>query len=443
MRSRGTCCRSSSRTSPPPWSAGTRRSCAARARSSTTSSATRTSSPRRPPRCPSSSDGRAATASRPRRWRRPPPTSSAGAPASWPPSARRATGGPRPGEAPCSPGALRTIYWQVQLPPPPAVQCRVLPQDPPQAAPVLQVCTQPVAGLQLSAVHAFPSLQFAAGPPTHVPLPLQVSKSVHALLSLHAVPAGTLPWGPQPSWGSHAAVWQVLPSLQFRASVWQNCEQPSQLTVFPSSHVSGNSTIPLPQVGHGTRQFVWPGAVHTGSTVWVGVGVMVPAPVNWFTLCTSVTLPSVPLELLLVALIGPLTVMSSRAVSVIAPPMPPARASTWPVAVTVTAHPWILPVLPLPQTPAAHPPALAVTVPLMVTGPEPPSPAVIEIEPPFAWLTSPVAERVPSVTPPRASMPMPPAPPDWPETLSVPELIDTSRPASMVMVPPVPLLPPP
>src|SRR5262249_59628630 len=34
------------------------------------------------------------------------------------------------------------------------VQCRVLPQDDPQAAPVLQVCTQPVAGSQLSAAAA-------------------------------------------------------------------------------------------------------------------------------------------------------------------------------------------------------------------------------------------------------------------------------------------------
>src|SRR5262249_50675631 len=99
---------------------------------------------------------------------------------------------------------------------------------------------------------------------------------------------------------------------------------------------------------------------HAGSSVWVGVGVMVPAPVNSFTLCTSVTLPLVPLELLLVALIEPLTVMSSRAVSVIAPPMPPACASTWPVAVTVTSHPSMLTVLPLPLLPA-----LAVTVPLM------------------------------------------------------------------------------
>jgi hypothetical protein len=69
------------------------------------------------------------------------------------------------------PGALRTIYWQVQLPPPPAVQCRVLPQIVPQVAPVLQVCTQPVAGLQLSPVHTFASSQFAADPGTHVPLP--------------------------------------------------------------------------------------------------------------------------------------------------------------------------------------------------------------------------------------------------------------------------------
>src|SRR4029453_18816507 len=102
-------------------------------------------------------------------------------------------------------------------------------------------------------------------------------------------------WPPQPSWASHWSVVQGLLSSQL--SIWQNCEQPSQLTAFPPSPASGNSTLPLPQVGHGTRQFGWPGAVHAASTVWVGAGVMVPAPVNLFTPCTSTTLPSVPLEL--------------------------------------------------------------------------------------------------------------------------------------------------
>src|SRR4029453_12789042 len=131
-------------------------------------------------------------------------------------------------------------------------------------------------------------------------------------------------WPPQPSWASHWSVVQGLLSSQL--SIWQNCEQPSQLTAFPPSHVSGNSTLPLPQVGHGTRQLGWPGAVHTASNVRVGAGAVMPPPVNFFSGDTSVPRPWVPPDLLWVALIEPLTVMSSRAVNVIAPPTPPARA---------------------------------------------------------------------------------------------------------------------
>src|SRR5262249_56981798 len=116
----------------------------------------------------------------------------------------------RPGER-VRRGAVRTSYWRVQLPPLPAVQCRVLPQTDPQVAPVLQVCTQPVAGSQLSVVHAFASSQFTGGPPTHVPLPLHVPETVHALWLLHAVPASTGMWGPQPSRGAHTSVGQSLP----------------------------------------------------------------------------------------------------------------------------------------------------------------------------------------------------------------------------------------
>ena len=52
---------------------------------------------------------------------------------------------------------------------------------------VLLVCTHPDAGLQLSSVYTFPSLQFGAGPPTQAP-PAHVSFVVQALPSLHAVP---------------------------------------------------------------------------------------------------------------------------------------------------------------------------------------------------------------------------------------------------------------
>jgi hypothetical protein len=50
---------------------------------------------------------------------------------------------------------------------------------------VLFECAQPVAGLHESSVHALPSLQFVAEPPTQAP-PAQASPVVHALPSLHA-----------------------------------------------------------------------------------------------------------------------------------------------------------------------------------------------------------------------------------------------------------------
>jgi hypothetical protein len=53
------------------------------------------------------------------------------------------------------------------------------------------VCTTPVAGEQLSAVHGFPSSTFGAAPAEHVPAALHVSAPLHALPSEHDVPAGS------------------------------------------------------------------------------------------------------------------------------------------------------------------------------------------------------------------------------------------------------------
>src|SRR3989442_1511122 len=78
---------------------------------------------------------------------------------------------------------------------------------------VLFVWTQPVAGLQLSVVQTFPSSQFGAGPPTHVP-PLQVSFVVHGLPSLHG--AVLFVWT-QPAARLQLSVEQTLPSSHFAA----------------------------------------------------------------------------------------------------------------------------------------------------------------------------------------------------------------------------------
>src|SRR5204862_167524 len=78
---------------------------------------------------------------------------------------------------------------------------------------VLFVWTQPVAGLQLSVVHTFPSSQFVAGPPTHVP-PLHVSFVVQASPSLHG--AVLFVWT-QPVAGLQLSVVHTFPSSQLGA----------------------------------------------------------------------------------------------------------------------------------------------------------------------------------------------------------------------------------
>jgi len=69
----------------------------------------------------------------------------------------------------------------------PAAQVSAVVQALPSShAAVLFVCTQPVAGAQVSVVHTLPSSQLGGGPPTQVPPPLQLSAVVQALLSLQA-----------------------------------------------------------------------------------------------------------------------------------------------------------------------------------------------------------------------------------------------------------------
>jgi len=74
----------------------------------------------------------------------------------------------------------------------------------------LFVWTQPLAGLQPSVVHSFPSLQLGGGPPTHEPAE-QVSFVVQALPSLHITLL--LVWV-QPVAGLQASVVQTFPSSQ-------------------------------------------------------------------------------------------------------------------------------------------------------------------------------------------------------------------------------------
>jgi hypothetical protein len=67
---------------------------------------------------------------------------------------------------------------------PPLQVSLVVQASPSSHGALLLVWTHPVAGLQLSSVQTFPSLQFGAGPPTQLP-PLHVSLVVQALPSSH------------------------------------------------------------------------------------------------------------------------------------------------------------------------------------------------------------------------------------------------------------------
>ena len=85
---------------------------------------------------------------------------------------------------------------------------------PSSQAAVLLAKTQPVAGSQLSVVHAFWS-SHDSGVPMHAP-PEQVSCDVHALPSVHAF---TLFAWTQPASGSHVSVVQGLPSSHWKLDV--------------------------------------------------------------------------------------------------------------------------------------------------------------------------------------------------------------------------------
>jgi len=67
----------------------------------------------------------------------------------------------------------------------------------------------------------------------------------------------------QPVVGEQVSAVQAFPSLQFGA---RQLASQHAFTV-PVSHVSGNSTTWLPHVGHGIRQLLWPKLVHAGSNV--------------------------------------------------------------------------------------------------------------------------------------------------------------------------------
>jgi hypothetical protein len=104
--------------------------------------------------------------------------------------------------------ALQVPDWQVSAP----LHALLSEHDVPLATAVF---TQPVAGLQESVVHGFPSLQFGAVPAVQLP-DWQVSSPLQALPSEHEAPLATgVTW--QPVTALHVSVVQGFESLQLSA----------------------------------------------------------------------------------------------------------------------------------------------------------------------------------------------------------------------------------
>src|SRR5438445_3150813 len=109
----------------------------------------------------------------------------------------------------------------------------VVQKSPSSHGAVLGVRTHPVAGLQESSVQTFPSSQFRGGPPTHRP-PAQVSAVVQVFPSSQGAVFGVFT---QPLAGLQESSVHAFPSSQLRAAPTQHPPaQPSPaVQAFPSS----------------------------------------------------------------------------------------------------------------------------------------------------------------------------------------------------------------
>ena len=364
--------------------------------------------------------------------------------------------------------------------------------------PVRGVKTQPLVGLHVSMVHSLPSLQMRGLPGWQVAAASQVSPTVHWLLSLHGVPgaAGVCGWQPptgsqmsrvqglpslqlsgrpkrqipaphfssplqtlpseqgmpsatgswrQPSPGSHESVVHTFASLHEGSSTWQKREQPSQLCSAPAvSQVSGNSTTPLPQVGHGTRHPDKMVLVQVGSAVTVGAGVTVPLIERGLRLgCVSMFEPSVAPTapgVVVVASSGPWIVSCSRAARALLPAAgPPARRL--PAAVTVTSHPLrsVKPPAPQPRSRLQPPPPTSIVF-WTERFPLPCRPASTITPPPYPARARPLASTGPLRVTSRPALISGKPPPKPPDASRIPPLT-TSKNASSDRSPPQPMAP--
>ena len=131
------------------------------------------------------------------------------------------------------------------------------------------VFEQPEAGLQLSLVHALPSLHASAGPPVQAPV-WQESLVVHALPSLHALPSALFGCEQVPlaglqtpatwHWSCAVQVTGLLPvhAPAWHASVWV---QPLPSLHDASSALFGLEQAPVP-VSHTPTAWHWSSATH-------------------------------------------------------------------------------------------------------------------------------------------------------------------------------------
>jgi hypothetical protein len=104
----------------------------------------------------------------------------------------------------------------------------------------LSVCTQPDAGLQLSSVQELPSLQIVGPPARHVP-PVQESPVVQALPSSQGP---RTPVKTQPVEGLQVSAVQILPSSQVAAAPeWHVPPEHVSPTVHGFFVVAGNRIV--------------------------------------------------------------------------------------------------------------------------------------------------------------------------------------------------------
>lgn len=107
--------------------------------------------------------------------------------------------------------------------------------------------------------------------PVGVGVRVDVAVGVAVATSKHPVEARS---ARQPSPGKHESVVQRSPSSQ--TSILQNELQHAPVEAEPVSQVSGNSTMPLPQVGHGARQLPCWAVEQEACAVTFGAGARVP-----------------------------------------------------------------------------------------------------------------------------------------------------------------------